>query len=143
MLTIRFQSAAGATIVKLTYIIRVWNPAEPPTDLGDMWSNIGISTVVEHGASIFACSVLALRPLLQKAAKTFSGIYASSKNSDSKASKSGNNTHQSYELLLHNRRTGNSNFVNAASASNLGGSNGDPNFIVETRTVTVESHSMV
>jgi hypothetical protein len=133
--------------VKLACIVRAWNEGSV-ADVNDLWSEIGLWSVTEHGMSIFACAVLALRPLLQNAAKMLSTASGSSrrsskgsKSTDTRDSKSINDTSQSYQLLLQNRRSPSFGVVNHASTS--GGFHGAPNCIVEAKTVSVETHSMV
>jgi hypothetical protein len=142
-----FISAAVATMVKMKYIIHAWNQVGPVTVAGDLWAELEIWTVTEHGSSVFACSVLALRPLISNAAKRLSSLSASydinfdRKDSDASSSSSVNVNSPSRVVSFQDKQAASTDSLDPASK--LGGCSEDTNYIVETKSMAAESCSIV
>lgn len=67
------SSAVVAAIMKLKIYIEFYNPG-PDTKVIDLWYESMIWAVTEHGLSLFAATILAIRPFFTFAYKTYGSI---------------------------------------------------------------------
>lgn len=79
--------AAIATILRLLNYIEYFNPT-PTTTLQHIWYTGVTWAVTEHGLSLFAASILALKPVVQVVSRSWSSL-SSSLNSSNRKKASG------------------------------------------------------